>query len=74
MLRTWRYSLDRDEDEIEKQAHAIAENHDLGSVMGAFRPRAGDGVEIKLPALGKKPLTRKELEDQAATTCSRWPR
>ena len=56
--------LDRDEDEIEKQAHAIATNHDLRSVMGVFRPRAGAGDGLKLIALGKKPLTPKQLEDR----------
>ena len=66
-------SLDRDEDEIEKQAHAIADKHDLGSLMWAFRPRdkggvgvgaKPDAIETKLLALAKKPPTAKELEEQ----------
>jgi hypothetical protein len=31
-------SLDRDEDEIERQAFAIADKHDLASVMAALQP------------------------------------
>lgn len=34
-------SVDRDEDEIERQAGAIADRHDLGSVMAALKP-SGD--------------------------------
>ena len=59
-------SLDRDEDEIEKQAHAIADKHNLESVMWLFKPRhkGGDGVEATLLALEKRALTPKELEAQ----------
>jgi hypothetical protein len=71
-------SLDRDEDEIERQAQAVAEKHDLGSVMGVFKPRdkggvgvgakpdtiLPDGIELKLLLLGKEPLTPKALEAQ----------
>lgn len=70
-------SLDRDEDEIERQAQAIADKHDLGSVMWVFklRDKGGvgvgnmpdtvrfDGIELELLALDRKPPTPKELQD-----------
>ncbi len=72
-------SLDRDEDEIEKQADRIAAKHDLLAVSWVFKwreqgglgvgPKPGaydnDGMEVQLLQLGgKRPLTPKELKDR----------
>ncbi|HVS35571.1 MAG TPA: hypothetical protein VMS17_08315 [Gemmataceae bacterium] len=66
-------SLDRDENEIEKQAHAVAEKHELHSVMWILKPHDGfrvlpkseapyDGIELQLFMLAKKPMAVKDLE------------
>ena len=59
-------ALDRDEDEIDRQARAVADKHDLGAVMGVFRPNeaGGVGAGAELFALAEKPLTPKGLEDR----------
>src|ERR1700722_3993288 len=57
---------------LKKEAAAISAKDELLPIMWAFKPQAqgglgaGQGIELKLISLGKKPLPAKDLTGQAA--------